>query len=174
MSVSSRDEEKDTHKPKDHVIPTDADKNKKYVRIWRIEASREFILLAMMLLIGLGFYAYNPLQVNLNTQQILSNQDGNSGKLSALIQGLDDAQKNSGLPFIKLLLLFDLDHERDINKIMEKLDIPNTHFVDVNGTHAFTEQGSFKLPYDVSNITSLFNETGPFSWPLYNTSPTPN
>lgn len=153
MSVSSRDEEKDTHKPRDHVIDNEG---KKYLRIWRIEASREFVLLFMFLLVALAFFAYNPLQVVQNTDKIIENQNFNWNKMNQFIDNLEKSRTVTGMDIIKLILLYDQDNERDIGKIMNHFNISNTHFVDVNGTHAITEKGSFKLPYAI-NMSGLYS-----------------
>lgn len=157
MSISSRDVDKNTGKSKDHVIDRPED-SKKYIRLWRIEASREFVLLSIFLLIGMGFMAWNPLQANLNTEKILQNQDINSKKISDFFEQLDKTRTVTGLDIIKVLLLYNQDFERDLSKLMKHHGVPNVHFVDINGTHALTEEGAFKLPFNI-NMTSLFNQT---------------
>ncbi len=171
MSVSSHPEDKDvdnengSHR-KEHIVVEDSNTGKKYVRIWRIEASREFILLMFIIVSLLAVSLYNPYQLlqvakenKGNTDKIIENQERNWNKTQTFMTAQDEIQKNNGIDLVKLLFLFELDQERDTGKLMVEHNISNSHFVDLNSTHYMTEKGTFPLPYNI-NFTNLFNHTG--------------
>jgi cell division protein FtsL len=169
MSISSHPEDKDEIEKKnrtEHVVIEDSKTGKKYVRIWRIEASREFILLMFIIVALLAVSLYNPyqlLQVTKedvkNTDRIIYNQESNWDRIKQFITAQENSRISGGADLVKLLFLFHLDQERDISKIMKGHNISNTHFVDLNATHYITEKGAFLLPYNIS-FAKLFNHTG--------------
>ena len=141
-----------------------------------------FFIISFAILISILIYSPNQLHIlgqkllvigeqllklgeqnNVNTEKIINNSDVRfniSGErfdqqftlLSDFINASDSERQTSGLDIIKVLLLYMQDSERDVNKIMDKLNITNEHFTKVNGTHVITENGTFKLPYPI-NLT---------------------
>lgn len=159
MSISSRDKDKDG-KPKEKWEREEEEQNKKrYIRVWRLEASKEFVLIAMFLIIGIGLSSYNPWKVTQLGEYLVEiaeqNKQTNIQNLNntdRIIEYLDIANRNDtakGIDIIKVLFLFMQDAQRDDAKIMQDLNISNTHFVHVNNTHVITENGSAKLPYPI-------------------------
>ena len=147
------------------AYPIDDDKErtsedkKKYVRIWRLEASKEFIVFMSIIVFAIATSIYNPIEIrkvgdylvdiaqqnNQTNRQSLNNTD-------RIIQYLDISNRNDtakGIDIIKVLFLYEQDAQRDNAKIMEALNISNTHFVHVNSTHVITEKGISKLPYEI-------------------------
>lgn len=158
MSVSSHNGDKE-EKDKDIGTIKDPNTGKKYVKIYRIEATREFILLMFIITALLAVSLYNPYQLVQNTDRIISNQERNWIDVRNFIDNQENSRISSGADLVKLLFLFSLDGERDLGKLMEAHDLNNTHFVDLNSTHYITEKGSFPLPYNLS-FANLFNHTG--------------
>lgn len=165
MSIDSHTPDKDEI-DKDVGIIEDPDNNKKYVKIYRIEASREFILLMFVIVALLAVSLYNPYQLLLvskenvnNTNRIIDNQESNWIAVKKFIDDQEHSRISSGADLVKLVLLFQLDQERDVGKIMKYFNISNTHFVDLNKTHYITEKGAFPLPYNLS-FSDLFNTSG--------------
>lgn len=172
MSVSSRDEDKNTHEPKKPCL--EDNDGKKYVRIWRIEASREFVLLFMFLLIGFGFMAYNPMQANLNTDRILLNQDINGAKLSDLLNtaykfmnSTEADRKSMGVDVINVLFLYEIEQSHKLDLLLNKSNIPHAQYdlVKHNATHIYAvgsdeaitagmNYTGFDIPYPM-NITNM-------------------
>jgi hypothetical protein len=169
MSISSHPEDKDEIEKKnrtEHVVIEDSKTGKKYVRIWRIEASREFILLMFVIVALLTVSLYNPYQLLQvakddvkNTERVIHNQENNWLQTKQFMQEQENSRITGGNDMLKMVFLFLLDGERDIGKLMAVHNISNDHFVDLNSTHYITEKGAFVLPQTV-NFTNFFNHTG--------------
>lgn len=155
MSVSARDRDPDD-KDKDCEDILEG-KDKKYYRVWRLEASREFIILSMLLVFGIGIGFYNPYQLNNNQDTIIKNQETN-GKLireflTTFINASEQERQSAGIQLLKVLFLYQENVGGDVDDIKKNMSLPNEDFVTVNGTHAITEKGSVELPYAI-NITT--------------------
>lgn len=155
MSVSPIDDDNDNKINKKQYSP----KNKKYVRIWRLEASKEFILFMGVIIFAIATSLYNPIELQKVGRQLVEiaqqNNETNLQNLNntnQIINYLDISNQNDtakGMDIIKVLFLYEQDAQRDHAKIMEELNISNTHFVKVNNTHVITENGTAVLPYPI-------------------------
>ena len=137
---------------KDSDVPLTPEEKKKYVRIWRIEASKEFIIFMSVIVFAIATSIYNPIEIRKIGEQLVIIATQNLNNTDRIIDYLDISNRNEtakGIDIIKVLFLYDQDAQRDNAKIMEALNITNTHFVHVNGTHVITENGSSKLPYPI-------------------------
>ena len=137
--------------------------NKKYVKVWRLEASREFIIFMCIIVFAIGTSVYNPIEIRKIAEQNSQINVQNLNNTDRIIKYLDISNKNDtakGIDIIKVLFLYMQDAQRDEAKIMEALNISNTHFVSVNTTHVITENGSSKLPYpiDLTGFVPIPNE----------------
>lgn len=155
MSVDPID--KDVSNPD---IPKD---KRKYVRIWRLELSREFIFLMVVIVFATATALYNPIEIHKIAEQNNQINLQNLNNTNRIIDYLDISNRNdtaSGMDLIKVILLYLQDNERDVGKLMTAHNISNTHFVQINGTHAITEAGVVKLPYIIDlNISNLTQQT---------------
>lgn len=143
---------------------------KKYVRIWRLEASKEFIIFMSIMVFAIATSLYNPIEIRKIGENLVeiaqqNNQTNlqNLNNTQRIIDYFDLTTRNetaSGLDIIKVLFLYMQDEQRDTAKIMDYLNISNTHFVHVNGTHVITEQEITKLPYTIDMSAFPFNSTG--------------
>lgn len=158
-----------------HSEDRDSDKSlspknkKKYVRIWRLEASKEFIIFMSVIVFAITTSVYNPIEIRKVADQLVDlGEQNNQTNIQSLnnteriIDYFDLANKNdtaTGLDIIKVLFLYMQDEQRDSAKIMDALNISNTHFVHVNGTHVITEEGIVELPYTIDLDAFPFNST---------------
>lgn len=162
MSISSRDIDKKTGEPKKGSLVDKDEDNKKYLRVWRIETSKEFILLMAVIVMAIGFSIFSPLKLldiaEQNKQSTAQNLN-NTDRIIKYLDISDDNRTAASMDLIKVLLLYNQDHERDLAKLLNAAGIPNRHYVDINGTHVITEAAITKLPYpiDIAGFTPINN-----------------
>lgn len=151
MSISKRD--------KDPEIPDDKETQKRYVKVWRIEASKEFILLSMILIALLSVSLYNPYQLlqianqNLdNTERIINTSDIRFTNISAYINLQEAERKAMGIDVINILFLYNIAQDHKIDLLLNNSNIPYEQYdlVKHNSTHIYVEDG----------ITTIMNNTG--------------
>lgn len=146
MSISTRDK----NDPSDDG---EGNNKKKYVKMWRIEASKEFLMVMGVIIFAIATSMYNPLKLQEIAYQNQGYNKENLNNTNRIIEYLDVIEENDtvgAMDLIKILLLYNQDHERDLAKILKALDVPNNHYVDINGTHIITESTAIKLPYPIN------------------------
>lgn len=165
MSISSND------KDKDELDKVDKETGKKYVRIWRLEASKEFILLLLSIVALLGTSLFNPWQLlqianqNLdNTDIIIDNQNTNWGNVSKFITVMESERKSTSVDVINIIFLYLIENNHKLDQLLDHTKINDSQFdiVKHNSSHIWVEGDNtiisdnvtFSIPYPM-NLTNL-------------------
>ena len=150
MSISSERREDDDKDEDDETGSTSSSssssKKKKYVRIWRIEASREFILLSMMLVLATSVALYNPYQLLKvaeegvdNTERIIQTGNLRNANLSMFINAMEAERKALGIDVINVLFLYEIEQTHKLDLLLNESEIPHKQYdlVQHNTTHIY-------------------------------------
>lgn len=147
MSISSRKEERERRGGEGYDGSSgDGGNKKKFVRIWRIESSKEFILLAMILVSLLSVSFYNPYQLlqiakeNLeNTERIIQSADDRYGNLSMFINMTEAERKTMGIDVVNILLLYQMEQAHKMDLLLDNNEISHKQYdlVQHNTTHIY-------------------------------------